>query len=602
MMPKSSATYRPSGVTRMFPGCMSAWKNPSRNTWVKKISTPVRASFGMSTPWRRSSSTWLTGVPRILCMVMTVPAHQSQYTSGTTSSGESGKLRRNWLALAASRMRSSSSNRCRANSATTSCGFKRLPSAQKRSTRPAPASSSARSSTITGSIPGRRIFTAASVPPRSTARCTCATEALATGWGSNRSNSSPTGLPKARSTSAAASSAGNGGTRSWSFASSSARSAGTRSRRVESTWPNLMKMGPSASSARRSRAPRGSRSERKKSSAFSARASPLPEASANSSRPKRKAIQSIFASRSKGVVTGVGFERPIYQNRPARTPERDSGLAWTGKALYAFFQAGRVVAQRVDVAAELLHVGRPREEHLLLGPVLHQVLRETRRGLALPVREGLALGHEAMGEDVAEKPGKILFDVPDEVAKQVLHGAREIRRAFDFDFFQGGLVASEEERQCAGFELYDERARRFLMCPIDETAVQNPQAQIRKRRAAEFHALTREGPEPLGRPRLLREQMVQSRDGSALDHDPSATDASRSRAQLSSIAVSRRAASPRTRPRAFADSRSRRTAWPARPPGRGSSRRSARSPSAARLRLRAPEARHSASPRRFGSP
>src|SRR6266705_210836 len=158
-----------------------------------------------------------------------------------------------------------------------------------------PASSSARSSTITGNIPGRRILTAASVPPWSTARCTCATEALATGWGSNRSNSSPTGLPKARSTSAAASSAGNGGTRSWSFASSSARSAGTRSRRVESTWPNLMKMGPSASSARRSRAPRGSRSGPKKSSAFSARGSPLREARGNWSRPKSEAMQRIFA-------------------------------------------------------------------------------------------------------------------------------------------------------------------------------------------------------------------------------------------------------------------------------------------------------------------
>src|SRR5258708_13517138 len=105
-----------------------------------------------------------------------------------------------------------------------------------------------------------------------------------------------------------------------------------------------------------------------------------------------------------------------------------------------------------------------------------------------------------MGEDVAEKPGKILFDVPDEVAKQVLHGAREIRRAFDFDFFQGGLVASEEERQCAGFELYDERARRFLMCPIDETAVQNPQAQIRKSRAAEFHPLPPDPPHTLAPP------------------------------------------------------------------------------------------------------
>ena len=34
---------------------MSAWKKPSRNTWVKKISTPARASAGMSTPFSRRS-------------------------------------------------------------------------------------------------------------------------------------------------------------------------------------------------------------------------------------------------------------------------------------------------------------------------------------------------------------------------------------------------------------------------------------------------------------------------------------------------------------------------------------------------------------------
>ena len=45
----------------MLPGCMSAWKKPSRNTCVKKISTPARASFGMSMPCARRRSTWLTG-------------------------------------------------------------------------------------------------------------------------------------------------------------------------------------------------------------------------------------------------------------------------------------------------------------------------------------------------------------------------------------------------------------------------------------------------------------------------------------------------------------------------------------------------------------
>ena len=49
---------------------------------------------------------------------------------------------------------------------------------------------------------------------------------------------------------------GNGGTRSCSFSSSSAMSRGSRSRRVDSIWPNFMKIGPSSSSASRSRSPR----------------------------------------------------------------------------------------------------------------------------------------------------------------------------------------------------------------------------------------------------------------------------------------------------------------------------------------------------------
>ena len=63
--------------------------------------------------------------------------------------------------------------------------------------------------------------------------------------------------PSERSISATASSDGNGGTRSCSFASSSAMSSGSRSRRVDSTWPNLTKIGPRVSSASRRRWPRG---------------------------------------------------------------------------------------------------------------------------------------------------------------------------------------------------------------------------------------------------------------------------------------------------------------------------------------------------------
>ncbi|MNS50496.1 hypothetical protein D3C72_831460 [compost metagenome] len=56
---------------------------------------------------------------------------------------------------------------------------------------------------------------------------------------------------------ATATAEGNGGTRSCRKASSSAMSGGIRSRRVDSTWPNFTKMGPSRSSASRRRWPRG---------------------------------------------------------------------------------------------------------------------------------------------------------------------------------------------------------------------------------------------------------------------------------------------------------------------------------------------------------
>ena len=88
------------------------------------------------------------------------------------------------------------------NSATTSRGFRRLPSALSRSTQRASVCSSVRSSSITASMPGRSTLTATSRPSFSVAKCTCAIEALATGSASKLAKSSSMGLPKAFSTSA----------------------------------------------------------------------------------------------------------------------------------------------------------------------------------------------------------------------------------------------------------------------------------------------------------------------------------------------------------------------------------------------------------------
>jgi hypothetical protein len=51
------------------------------------------------------------------------------------------------------------------------------------------------SCSITGWMPGRRIFTATSRPSGSTAKCTCATEAEATGSRTKEAKTWSTGLP-----------------------------------------------------------------------------------------------------------------------------------------------------------------------------------------------------------------------------------------------------------------------------------------------------------------------------------------------------------------------------------------------------------------------
>lgn len=66
-MPQSTAMYcglqGARVLTKMLPGCMSAWKKLSRNTWVKKISTPRSASALKSVRWSRRVSRSVTGMP-----------------------------------------------------------------------------------------------------------------------------------------------------------------------------------------------------------------------------------------------------------------------------------------------------------------------------------------------------------------------------------------------------------------------------------------------------------------------------------------------------------------------------------------------------------
>jgi hypothetical protein len=91
------------------------------------------------------------------------------------------------------------------------------------------------------------VVPAASAPcvAASTARCTCETDADATGCGENSRNSSPIGLPNSSTSMASATDGGNGGTRSWSRSSDARNSGGNRSGRVEKICPILMNVAPS---------------------------------------------------------------------------------------------------------------------------------------------------------------------------------------------------------------------------------------------------------------------------------------------------------------------------------------------------------------------
>jgi len=162
----------------------------------------------------------------------------------------------------------------------------------------------------------------------------------------------------ARSTSATASSEANGGTWSWSFASSPAMSGGRRSRRVESTCPNLTKIGPSVSSARRSRTARGASNVRK-DSARSARRGSRPAgsaASANSSRPKRNPTQRILARRRARRTACRSWRKAESTGNHAASQNR---AAW-----YAIPRTVRAILRRAFALSEIPHASYP---NLLVG-------------------------------------------------------------------------------------------------------------------------------------------------------------------------------------------------------------------------------------------
>ena len=105
------------------------------------------------------------------------------------------------------------------------------------------------------SMPGRRTLTTTSRPSRVRARWTCAIEPAASDQSSNQANALSTGRPSSSAMRRLITSVGSALALSCSWASSRAIGGENRSSRVDRNCPSLMKVGPSALSARDSRRP-----------------------------------------------------------------------------------------------------------------------------------------------------------------------------------------------------------------------------------------------------------------------------------------------------------------------------------------------------------
>ena len=88
-MPRSTATMVPSASTNRFPGCMSAWKKPSRSVWRRKDCTRLAAIASRSWPAARKRLDIDILMPSIHSMVSTSRPVRSQSTAGTRKPGSS---------------------------------------------------------------------------------------------------------------------------------------------------------------------------------------------------------------------------------------------------------------------------------------------------------------------------------------------------------------------------------------------------------------------------------------------------------------------------------------------------------------------------------
>ena len=173
------------------------------------------------------------------------------------------------------------------------------------------------------------------------------------GWLSNCANTSSMLLPSERSISPTARSKAKGGTWSCSFASSSAMSAGSRSRRVDSIWPNLTKIGPSVSSASRRRSPRSGSGAGREARQEAVEPEAQPHVQDAEERAADCPCQPLSASRS------MRFSR---RSRPSRSCASSAAdvLELAAPSPAGAFPPSRIRPRLPRCAARRRHARRPR--------------------------------------------------------------------------------------------------------------------------------------------------------------------------------------------------------------------------------------------------
>ena len=177
-------------------------------------------------------------IPSRYSSTKSFPVVSSRWTRGTRTVGSSARAARMRTVASASRAKSSSRP---TNSAISSMMLRRSKLRDRRPAMRATRRRQARSTRASPATSAYCTFTATSVPSRSVALCTCASDAAASGVSSTCANTSPSGRPSSRSIWARISPNERGGRASWKRPRRRMKGSGKLSARAPTTWQSFTK-------------------------------------------------------------------------------------------------------------------------------------------------------------------------------------------------------------------------------------------------------------------------------------------------------------------------------------------------------------------------